>query len=55
MSTLSKIKHGPYIRSKKLAGKMQLDRIVYAGRALRLGVNLLLIDTDVMLFHDPYK
>ncbi|MEW5299180.1 MAG: hypothetical protein WDW36_002220 [Sanguina aurantia] len=34
---------------------MHMDRVAYAGRALRLGYNVLLVDADIVMFHDPYK
>ena len=35
--------------------EMHMKRIAYFVRALRLGVNVLLIDTDIFMFRDPYK
>eukprot|EP00798_Chlamydomonas_sp_ICE-L_P012297 gene12297-15453_t len=34
--------------------RLQLDRIMYMGRVLRLGINVLMVDTDVFIFRDPY-
>ena len=35
--------------------EMHMHRLAYYARAMRLGVNVLLIDTDVFIFRDPYK
>jgi hypothetical protein len=35
--------------------EMHILRVAYLARALRLGVNVLLIDTDVFIFKDPYQ
>ena len=35
--------------------EMHMHRLSYLARAVRMGVNTLLIDTDVFIFRDPYK
>ncbi len=34
---------------------MHVNRVAYLARALRLSVNVLLVDADVMMFKDPYR
>ena len=35
--------------------EMHMHRIAYFLRAMRLKVNVLLLDTDVLIFKDPYR
>lgn len=34
--------------------KYLLDRVSFTARAVRLGINVLLCDTDIVIFSDPY-
>lgn len=38
-----------------LLPKMLYDRVAFIARTVRLGINSLLLDADVLLFHDVYK
>ena len=37
------------------AVEMHIVRVAYLSRVLRLGLNVLLIDADILLFKDPYR
>lgn len=37
-----------------LNDKWLLDRVSFTARAVRLGINVLLCDTDIVIFSDPY-
>lgn len=44
----------PNMRACSNTVKHYLDRVAYMARAVRLGVNVLLLDTDLIVFHNPY-
>ena len=35
--------------------KIHMDRVSMMARSVRLGYNVLLVDTDIVLLHDPYR